>query len=140
MPTTTQNQFRDLAEVPAVSEFFNATIYFKSDILGISNVDCRSVKVEILPYAQYDRALKLTYVPKGKRNERSQWITFRPFLVVVPTTSAVAVNNWNAPEQGSTPGVTITKSRYGSCDPRWITDFTSNLGDTPVLLHIESEQ
>lgn len=125
----------DLSQLAPVQEFSNVTIYFRSEFLGISQIACKSVKVEVLPYAQYANALKVTFVPVGKRKARYVWIYYRPFLMVVPTANAITVDNFNAPDT-STPGITVRSGKYGSCDSRYVTDVVDAMaaaGIEPIL-------
>jgi len=100
----------------------------------VNEIVCRTLKIEVLPYAQYPQALKVTYLLKGKRNLRQFWISCYPFLVVIPTVKALGLSpeNWEAPDTTTTPGMRVTKMKYGSCDPRFVTDWMAKLAASGV--------
>ena len=60
------------------------TLFWMSDFgFGIRSIACREIKVEIVKYAQYDDAVKITYLQKGKRKHRVMLKGYRPWFVVV---------------------------------------------------------
>lgn len=96
------------------------TVYFKG-ILGISK------REGVLQYANKHR---LTYMAKGARSRVSVVDSYySPFFVAVagwghpdPGT------DWEPAEPGSSPGVSVQKSKYTSTDPRWVDDFLAGPG------------
>ncbi len=124
-----------VTNLPPVQTFQNVTMFRQGEMVGgISEIACKSLKIEVLPYAQYPAAMRVTFLPKGKRLQRQTWIFGNtPFLVVLPTDKAANINpSYYLPAESSTPGVTVRRGKYGSCDPRWVSDFTASLSASGV--------
>lgn len=99
------------------------TIYIEG-MFGFSHVEASACEVEVRPYAQYPRAVHLTFIPKGARKPRG--------TVKYPHgdrtgAGVVMLEGWGHPENlvevfrrvDENGGIT----RYLSCDPRWATEF-----------------
>jgi hypothetical protein len=106
--------------------FENVTMYRTGEFLGgIHKLDCKSIEVTFdVKYAQYNDAVQVKYMEKGKRTLRgfvlsgaSRW------LRVCPQAQAIEPDPSMIPSESSTPGMTCKVSRYTSCDPRYETDF-----------------
>jgi hypothetical protein len=116
--------------------FKNATVYLTGGMGNIIRVDCREIKIQVGKYAQYDKAISVKYLQKGKQKWQGVWATYDPLVVVVPTDKAIQPDDmFGDAELSSTPGVTVKKSRYSSFDPRWKSDFLAQLKamHVPVL-------
>lgn len=102
-----------------------ATMYLASEFLGnVIGIDITEIKIKVKKYAQYDKALHVTYIPKGKRNPRSTILTYSPYILVL--------KGYNTPVPQSTmkpmaPGV--QQSIYSSFDDRWQSDFDKVVDD-----------
>jgi hypothetical protein len=111
----------------------NVTLYTKGDpmcmnIGNIRKIECRTLKIEIGPYAQYENAIKLTWIAKGQRREREMVQTSFPDAVILTGHGHVDPDSAHLPERpGATPGVMVSQSRYRSCDSRWQGDFDVKL-------------
>lgn len=56
---------------------------------NVTRTDCRSLTVETgVKYAQYNNAVRVTWLAKGKRKARATVLTYNPFLIVVETRRA----------------------------------------------------
>lgn len=107
-----------------------ATMYLRSEFLGnIVRVEVSSLEVTRGAYAQYDNAIKATFVKKGCRNRSGLTQTSFPSLVIL--------EGWNHPEppkafgaaRDAGNGTQVSRSTYSSCDPRWQSDFDALLAD-----------
>lgn len=80
------------------------------------------------PYAQYPTAPFVKFVPRGKRNPR-EWVgSYKPFCVILAGHGLlISPAAQFLPCESTTPGVTVTKSRYSFCDDRFETDFNTRL-------------
>ena len=77
------------------------------------------------------------YVPKRGRRERMMMTYYAPFILVVPGWGHPDPGSaWEDAQPGSSPGVTVQKSKYRSTDPRYITDFMESVGKRlkPIVL------
>lgn len=111
----------------------NVTLYTKGDPMCINlgntrKIECRTLTIEIGPYAQHENAVKLTWIAKGQRREREMVQTTFANAVVLAGHGHLDPDGAFLPERpGATPGVTVTQSRYRSCDSRWQGDFSAKL-------------
>lgn len=122
--------------MPVISEtkeFEDVTLYL-AGMFGVGRTDCRTLKITTgVEYAQYDDAIRVEYLEKGKRKGRRLILDYKPWLRVV--NRATAINPAN-PLVANADGSRV--SRYTSFDPRYITDFEDLLANsgTPVILAI----
>ncbi len=105
-------------------KFQNCTLYHNG-MLGFSAIECKEVSIVIGKYAQYPSAVHVTFVPKGKRKDRGFVQTFEPSVVV-------AAGFGNPDPQNMVPisndgVVAVSRSKYSSCDSRWISDFQAEI-------------
>jgi len=97
-------------------------------------------------WAQYDRAPFVNFIPKGKRKAVTFLEGYNPYIVILAGHNLdlqKAVDDQFVTSAGSTPGVTITSSRYLSCDPRYSTDFNAVLAarsDLTVIADYRQEK
>jgi len=130
-----------LSTLPTVQNFTDVTFYVKNDMgMGISRIDAKTLMVEVGEYAQYERAITLTWKSKGQRRERQMTVSaYRPYFVLLNTADAIQQDDFmDASTRTVSPdGTVTTRGRYRSCDPRWVSDFTSKLevaGITPLIM------
>lgn len=105
-------------------KFQNCTLYHNG-FLGFSAIECKEVEIKIGKYAQYPSAVHVTFVPKGKRKARGFVQGYEPSVVV-------AAGYGNPDPQNMVPVssdgvVTVTRSKYSSCDSRWTSDFQAEI-------------
>lgn len=112
------------------------TVYFNGG-MGIKMIRCTRVVVQSGPYAQYNRAVFVQYRETRKRYDRVRVETSHPSVLIVeghdapspddpfvpvPTASLESGSD-DVDEKFSFETVSISRSRYMSCDPRWQSDF-----------------
>lgn len=96
-----------------------ATMYLAGEFFGnINKIDVTDIKIKVKKYAQYEAALYVTFIPKGKRNPRTTILSYSPYILVL--------KGYNTPVPQSSmkqisPGV--EQSVYSSFDDRWQSDF-----------------
>lgn len=65
-------------------EHTNCTLYRTSEFFGNAVAqECKWVRTEIVKYAQYPRAIKVSYLEKGKRKARAFIASYQPRVVIV---------------------------------------------------------
>lgn len=115
-------------------EIENVTLYMRGEMFGnVVKVECRTLRIRVRQWAQYESAVELTYVPKGKRAARVRTLGFKPWGFVLAGYGNLDPDSFLGPETVTPAGVGVRQSRYSACDGRWQTDFEAKLGDTPVL-------
>ncbi len=124
---------------PEKKTFENVTMYRTGEFLGgIHATVCKSLELTFnVKYAQYNDAVEVRYIEKGKRNMRgftlcgaSRW------LRVCSVKEAIEPDSAMVPSESSTPGMTCKVSRYTSCDPRYQTDFEDKAAGVNWLVAI----
>lgn len=103
-----------------------ATIYFQGGY-GMSKIEVSSVEFSEQKYAQYAAAYQIKWVKKGCRS----WVG----TVVSDHPSYLIVEGWGHPDVDSAfgaaveseNGILVSKGRYSSCDPRWLSDFDKKI-------------
>jgi hypothetical protein len=112
----------------------NVTLYVESEFgFGYRKIECRTLTVEIRKYAQYEAAVDLCFVPKGKRKERQVIEAYKPSAVILSGfghpeppdafTKAVTTTNADGTE------VTTSQSRGLSNDPMYANEFGKMLAE-----------
>jgi predicted ABC-type ATPase len=102
-----------------------ATMYLASEFMGnINKIDVTDIKIKAKKYAQYEKALSVTFIPKGKRSPGGTTLTYSPYILVL--------KGYNTPVPQSSmkpiaPGV--EQSIYTSFDDRWQADFDKVVDD-----------
>lgn len=137
-----QAMYRLLKEVDNIQDQFkNAnlqqgqkiTLFYINDFGGMSHTKITVDKVEYAKYAQHDKAVKLIYKPQNKRSLYCQYF-YRDMLVYngwldLPETVLNTVENTGT-------GITITHSKYLSCDKRQydeIINYFITAGHKPII-------
>jgi len=101
-----------------IAEFHKATIYVHgaiTSLIGYRSFRASRVTLEEMPYAQYARAIRVRFLPRGKRKERAYFET--------AFASTVVVDGW-IDEELPTPFLSGGKARYLSFDEGWNRDFS----------------
>lgn len=110
---------------------FNNAALFRAGMFGIHRIDCKTITVTTgVKYAQYNDAIKVEYLEKGKRKTCAFIMDYAPWARVVPSSAPLRPEDpFVDHEDGSRRG------RYSACDPRWQTDFEDRIEmlGTPVL-------
>ena len=104
------------------------TIYFRGGY-GMTKLECRELLIETGPYAQYEGAIFVSYVPKGARKPRAFVQTYQPDIVALAGWDHFNRDDSILPEQDAGTGVSVARGRYQSCDPRWASDFGAKLAN-----------
>lgn len=106
------------------------TIYRKSEFgLGYTKVECRKFGFEHRKYAQYDGAIHVAFVPKGKRRVRGFVETSYPSCVVLDGHGHPDPDSpWTAWGSSET-GCEVRQSRHMSFDPAWDKEFNAKMAE-----------
>lgn len=108
------------------------TIYSKSPLGSISKVE------GVLTGVDYNGVGgQVSFLPKGGRRERGLMTYYSPFILVVEGWGKPDPDSGYLPAEPSTnPNVSVSRGRYRSQDPRWISDFMEGPGKTlrPLVL------
>lgn len=110
--------------------YTNVTLYAPTGVMSsnLVKIECRTLRVEVGPYAQYAAAVRFTYVPKGSRKEREHIETSRPCAVILEGHGHMDPDSLFDESTRKTEGdISTVRSRYLSCDPRWQSDFDAKL-------------
>lgn len=100
------------------------TLYCKS-AFGIKKYEGKLIEHGTSPYAQYENAPYVVFIPKGKRNPRKFREGYKPFFLILA--------GWEHPEPDSAlvdteptaSGIMVARSRYASFDDSWQRDFNA---------------
>lgn len=105
--------------------YTNVTLYLKSSFMGnIKKVECRTLRVEVRPYAQHSNAVHVYFIPKGRSKERKERETYRPATLVLEGWGHPDPDSdWDESTRKTEANVSSVRSRYRSFDPRWREDF-----------------
>jgi len=107
-------------------KFENVTMYRAGEMLGgVHAMTCKTLEVTFnVKYAQYNDAVKVIYMEKGKRTLRGFTLSGpQRWLRVCATKDAITPDPAMVPGDSGVAGMTCKVSRYTSCDPRYQTDF-----------------
>lgn len=111
--------------------YANVAMY-RSGMFGIARTDCKTVEVTTgVKYAQYNNAIRVKYLEKGKRITRGFILDYDPWLRLIALADAVP-----EPDGMVRNGNGSLISRYASHDPRYTTDFEDSIAGVPVALVI----
>lgn len=113
-------------------EFTNVTLYTRGDshwinLGNITKTECRSLKVDVRPYAQYQNAVVVTFVKKGARRECQIVQTSNPDVVVLAGHGQMEPDGAFKTDGPAHRGVTIERAKHRSGDTRWQGDFSAKL-------------
>lgn len=98
---------------------------------GVRSIHCKAVTIEVKPYAQYPKALAISFLEKGKRKPTGFWATppYGKALVLPVIPAAQPKSGLDTKVEN---GFTVQESRYGSFDPRYFTDHIQQLEQAGV--------
>lgn len=109
------------ARTPLASSDKKCTVYYKGG-MGIVRKVVKRVEVECGKYAQFNNALFVTYrEPRQRRDRCFTQTDFPSLLIVEGVDTPEPASMWGS--HSTRGGVTTSRSRYSSCDPRWQSDF-----------------
>ena len=107
---------------------------------GVRSIHCKTVTIHVRAYAQYPKALAISYLEKGKRKPAGFWVSgsYGKALVLPVTPAAEPKDGLDTVTEN---GFTSKRSRYGSCDPRYFTDHIEQLEAAAVepLFYLNNE-
>lgn len=109
-------------------EHHNCTLYLTSEFGFPMGVSCKWAKTEIVKWAQYPRAVKVTYLEKGKRKPRAYIDSYHPRTVIV-----AGHGHRSPPSVWKTLLNGDVVSRYISFDPRYEQDADAFFATLPIL-------
>jgi len=124
--------YRLLTEVDGIQEQFltadikqcqKVTLIYMSEYGSMITSRITFDSVEYTKYAQYDKAVKLIFKPEGKR--KLHYSHFHSDILVYDGWLSLPKTVLNTVEQTGT-GVTITRSKYLSCDKRQYDDILNH--------------
>lgn len=128
------DEFRELIKLSVGQRY---TIASMGDFGFCNSTQFTLEAIRVGRYAQYDHCVELIVKPKGKRNLRS--IQFYGCKVFALWAGWVAVNTdaFGAPTQEGP--VIARRSRYLSCDERFLTDAIASVQQRPLISCLSNE-
>ena len=105
------------------------TLYVRSEFgMGVRKIEATKCEVEVKPYAQYERGIFVTLLPKRMRKMRSFVQAYGPSLVILEGWGHPDPDGmWDPATKRSDGEVETQQARYSACDPRWQADFDAKL-------------
>ncbi|NUP12974.1 MAG: hypothetical protein HOW73_43595 [Polyangiaceae bacterium] len=129
-PEQAQRAHGEMCKKHHTTSFERVTLYTRG-MLGMIRVECRTLSIRKRSYAQHPEAIELRWVAKGQRRERGTILApvcGKPdFFVVLSGWDHLKPASAFGPAEDRGNGVSVSQSRYSACDPRWESDFTSEL-------------
>lgn len=112
---------------PETLEADNCTFY-RVEAFGAQGVACRKLSLSIGRFAQYERAVRVTFTAKGKRTERAFADGRQPTLVVLAGLGhPERLSSAMTPGEITDTGFCVSKTRHASFAPEWRTEFDEDL-------------
>ena len=108
----------------------NLVTIYVSGAFGVQKYQGSLVDFGTRKYAQYDSAAYYSYIPKGKRKPLGCIQGYHPYIVILEGVNHPApADPFNAPviSNYDCGDVTCKKTRYGSFDDRYLTEFDSKI-------------
>jgi len=121
-----QEQFR----TAGLQQGQKVTLFYISDWGSIVTSRVTFDKVEYTKYAQYDKAVKLIFKPEGKR--KLHYNHFHRDILVYDGWLTLPNEVLNTVEQTGT-GVTITRTKYLSCDKKQYDEILNHFVAKPII-------
>jgi hypothetical protein len=98
------------------------TLYIRGGF-GYEKVEATQIHYELVEYAQFRNAVRVTFLPKRKRLKRQITECYRPRIVVL--------EGWGHPDPPgifkrkdvTNPGITLYETRHISCAEAWDAEF-----------------
>lgn len=107
------------------------TIYSQSEFgMGVRRCEAKLEDVRVHKYAQYERGITATFIPKGKRKARQLTQAYGPNMVILEGWGHPEPDSMFLPEEPSNVNpedVMVARGRYSACDSRWQSDFNGKL-------------
>lgn len=125
--------YKSQHESKGAQSFINVTLYTVGGF-GAHRIDCRELIVrKHVKFAQYDNAIEIAYVQKGKRNPRKMTLTYQPYALIVDTKHAIK------------PGTVMKSEGSGMVsalmyDPAHQAQWDGESAGMPVLMRIDYRQ
>lgn len=104
--------------------------YYRIEAFGAKRVECKWLRVRVQSYAQYPRALRVEYLPKGKRKALGFMETLHPSLLVLRGYGHPEPGNAFTPERVEAhPGgfVRTSMTRHSCYAPEWRIEFNATM-------------
>jgi len=96
--------------------------------MGFRKVETRTLDVRVIEYAQYARAVRVNFIPKGMRRGRELTQHYKPNIVILEGWGHVDPPSAFLPiKVTSDPNVMVSEGRYSGFDERWDSDFDAVL-------------
>jgi hypothetical protein len=102
-----------------------ATLYL-GDLWGYDRIEARDVTWRFEPYAQYSKAARVEYTPRGKRKRKTAIITTVPLVILEGWDHPVPPAKYGPIERIS-ENVVMRSTRRLSCDHEWENEFQAFL-------------
>lgn len=129
------NTIIDKVDSGITTQVFENATFYTMEAFGAARKDCKHLTVQFgVKYAQYDNAIRLTYLAKGKRKPQSRILTYKPYLLVVHTKDAIPVPNCMDDKGGG-----CSQTRYATFDDRWLSDWESQSKEMTFLLKVNDK-
>ena len=131
--------YKLLTEVEGIQEQFitadikqgqKVTLIYMSDWGSMVTSRIAFDSIEYTKYAQYDKAVKLIFKPEGKRKLHYNY--FYSDILVYDGWLSLPTEVLNTVEQTGT-GVTITRSKYLSCDKKQYDEILNHFAVKPII-------
>lgn len=123
----------DAAKTEVGYTLTEGTIYVKGEFLGnIKKIEAKNIKVRVRKYAQYNNAIEVNFIPKGRGRRKEQGFvqTYQPSLVILAGLGHLDPESPFGPETARAGSeVFVSRSRYMSQDPGWQNDFDKRLNE-----------
>lgn len=106
-------------------------------MLGMCHpIDAHEIEFEVMPYAQFRSALRVSFRPHKARKRRYVMLTSLPFLCILDTDAATAESLRADPfgPRTTAGGVTTSRARHMSCDPAWVEEFDAAVAAAGVVV------
>lgn len=129
--TVTETPMKQIATTRNGEYFMDVAMYTIGGF-GASRTDCRElVIIRGVKYAQYNNAIEIVFLEKGKRTIMKRTLTDCKYLMIARIKDAIPV-----PSEFDNHAVgKIT--RYSCYDPRWAKDWAEQSKDVPALVLIK---
>ncbi len=117
--------------------FENVAVYVKGGLGSPIRINCKFVEVTTgVKYAQHTDAVSITFLEKGKRKTRGAVYGYQPFVVVTSLDAPAPADMFAPAEVCEATGVSFSKSRYTSFDPRYQSDFMETLATRGAAVYL----
>ncbi len=107
------------------------TIYSGGGMFGIHKTEAKLIAHGKKPLAQYTDAPFVHFIEKGKRTPKGIQMGYNPFILILKGHGHPDPDSPFVEQDIGETGMVCKKSRYASCDPRYVFDF--NLKINPYL-------